>query len=129
REATYGVDPDAALAVGGHVGRERQLDLARRVAPLAPDEHGVALVYRAIAQLRVQAHERETLLCDQQHARRVAIEPVDEFEERRGGTRMADALDDAERDAAAAVDCEPSRLVERDQCVVLEQNRRQGSTG
>ena len=127
REAACGVDPDAALAVAGHVGRQRQLDLAHRVAPFAPHEHRIALVDRAVAQLRVQAHEREALLCDQQHAGRVAIEPMDELEERRRRARAADALDDAERDAAAAVDGEPSRLVERDQCVVLEQNRRQCS--
>src|SRR4029453_17060472 len=44
--------------------------------------------------------------------------------ERRGRSRGAHPLDEAEGDAAAAVDREPGRLVERDQRVVFEENRR-----
>ena len=116
-------DPDAPLAVAGHVGRERQFDRAHRVAPLAADQHGVALVDRAVAQLRVQAGQREALLGDEQNARRFAVEPMHELEECRVRTRETQPLDDAERDAAAAVNGETRRLVERDQRVVLEQDR------
>ena len=82
REPAVGVHAHAPLAVAGHVARERQLDRAQRVAPLAADQHVVALVDRAVAQLRVQSRQRAALLGDEQHARRVAVEPVHELEER-----------------------------------------------
>ena len=67
------------------------------------------------------------LLGDQQHAGRVAIQPVDEFEERGGRTREAQPLDHPEADAAAAVDREAGRFVESNDRVVLVQDRRHRS--
>ena len=46
-----------------------------------------------------------------------------EFEESRFGPRSAQLLDQAERDAAAAVHGETRRLVDRDQGVVFVEDR------
>jgi len=74
----------------------------------------------------VHRHQRRALLGQQQHAGRVAVETVDELQERGGGTLGPQALDHPERDAAPAVDRHAGRLVDGQQGVVLEQDRQCG---
>ena len=49
---------------------------------------------------------------------------MDELEEARIGSRSTQLLDQSERDPATTVDGQARRLVERDEPVVLEQDRR-----
>ena len=129
RNAPLTVDAHAPLAFAGHEALERELDPAHRVAPLAAHQHVVALVDLTIAQLRMEARQRRTLLGDEQHAGRVAVEPVHELEKACVGSGVAQPLDDAELDAAAAVHREARRLVERDQRIVLVEDWRQRHCG
>jgi hypothetical protein len=79
RDAALGVDANPALACARYVRHQRQFDRAQLVAPRPADQHQVALVYRTVAQLRVQGDERRPLLGDEQHPRRVTVEPMDEL--------------------------------------------------
>ncbi len=126
RDTPVAVDAHAPLAVTGDPRLQRQLHAAQRIAPFAAHEHEVALVDLPVAQLRMKRSQRSALLRDQQHARRVAVETVDELEKRRVRARVAQPLDHPEGNAAAAVHGEPGRLVERDQRVVLVEDRRNG---
>ena len=127
--APVALDAHAPLAVAGHELVQRQLDRAHRVAPLAAHQHEIALVDPSFAQLRVQPDQRRALLGDQQDARRVAVEPVDQLQELAPPAAPRAAARSGRSDAAAAVDGEPGRLVQRDQRVVLEQDRRDRSGG
>ena len=70
----------------------------------------------------MQANQRRALLREHQDPGRLAVEPVHEFEEFRARARRLHLLDHAERDAAAAVDRHPGRLVDDEHRVVLEQH-------
>jgi len=124
-KATCGIDADAPLPLTRDVAREREIDLAQRVAPAAPDQHVVALVDRAVAQLRMQGGQRAALFRDEQHPGRLAVQPMHELEEARVGARLAQPLDGTERNAAAAMDRETGGLVEGHERLVLVKNRRQ----
>ena len=63
---------------------------------------------------RAGATSARRFLARSMHARRVAVEPVDELEEPRLGPRRAHLLDQAGGDAAAAVHREARRLVDDD---------------
>jgi hypothetical protein len=74
-------------------------------------------------KLVLQRHQGRALLGDQQQARGLLVEPVHEFEELRRRARLAQLLDDAEADAAAAMHGHAGGLVDGDQVLVLVHHR------
>src|SRR5689334_9401802 len=108
------LDAHAPLAFARRELVQRHVDDAFRMRPRAAHEHEVALVDFAVAELPVQLGERRALLRDQQDARRLAVEAMDELEKARLRPRGAQLLDEAERDPAAAVHGEAGRLVDGD---------------
>src|SRR5271155_5602220 len=117
------LDPDPTFALPGYELGQRQLDPAHGVAPATLDEHQIALVGTALAQGRVQRHQRRALLGHEQHARGVAVEAVHQFEEPGLWALRTQLLDQAEANAAAAVYREPGRLVDGDERFVLVEDR------
>jgi hypothetical protein len=115
------------LAIAGQIFFQRQRDRADRVPPFASDENMVALVDPAFAQFRVQPGQRQAFFGNQQHARGVAVEAMNEFQKFCIGTRIAQPFNQAKAHTAAAVDGETGGLVERDQRVVFVEGRRNGS--
>ncbi|SQC03335.1 Uncharacterised protein [Clostridium sporogenes] len=117
--------PYAALPFRGRILEQRRLHRAAPAPvglPFAVRAREVALVHPVLADLLVQADERRALLREHQDPGRLAVEPVHQFEEFRARTRLAHLLDHAERDAAAAVDRDPGRLVDDEHRVVLVQH-------
>jgi len=66
--------------------------------------------------------ERRPPLGDQQDSRGVAVEAVDELEKSRVRTRGSKLLDQTVGDTTAAMNRQTRRLVDGQECVVLEQN-------
>ena len=118
-----GRDADPAIAAGQHMLCKPRIERCRARAPGAMDEREVALVGPADADLFVKVRQGGSLLREQQHARRLAIEPVHEFEELRVRPGRTEPLDDAVCDAAPAVHGDARRFVDDQQCVVLEEHR------
>src|SRR5579859_510571 len=102
--------------------REREPYTLALVAKAPGHSRQVALVHVAIAQHAMQLRQRGAPLRDEQHARRLAVEAMDEFQEACFGTHRAQRFDDAVRDAAAAMHGEPRGLVDREQRLVLEED-------
>ena len=92
------------------------------VGPPALDQHRVVFFDPSFAQFGVQRGERAALLCQQQHARSIAVEAMHEFEKARLRPLRAQLFDDAEAYSAASVDCQAGRFVKGEQAGVLEQD-------
>ena len=112
------------VAFAGGVQRlvQRLVDDLQVLRPGAADECLVVLAGVAGAELVLQRHQRAALLGQQQHARGFLVEPVHELQEAGVGTRLAQLLDHARADAAAAMHGHAGRLVDGQQVLVLEQD-------
>jgi len=123
RVASFGVDAHPALAVARRELVQRCADHLPALRPLAAYQYAVALVDAAFAKLRVKTGQRLALFRDHEHAAGVAVESMDELEERRLRALETQPLDQPERDSAATVYGEPGRLVDDEQRVVLVEHR------
>jgi hypothetical protein len=122
----------AAVAGVGHVLVQRKAQRPRRPAPVAGHDREIALADPSVAHRRVHRGQRRALAGDQQHPRCLAVDPVHQLEQPRLRPRRAQPLDHPEVDPAAAVHGHAGRLVDRQQRIVLEQDRellRRGRVG
>ena len=123
------LDTHAPFPVARYVFVQRRLHdapAAPVARPVAVTDRVIALVDAILANLLVQVHERRALFREHQHAGRLAIQPMHEFEKLRVRPRIAQLFDDAERHAAAAVHGDAGRFVDDDQVVVFEEDREFG---
>ena len=81
----------------------------------ALDDRHVDLLHLAFAQHAVQFDQGAALLRDDQQAGGVAVEPMRQFQQLGLRARRAQRFDDAEADAAAAVDRDAGGLVDHQQ--------------
>src|SRR5262252_1687043 len=95
-----------------------------RIGPCSAHERKVTLVDLPFPHLLLEADESASRLREQKDARGLAIEAMREFEERLVRTRHANLLDDAECQAAAAMNRGPCGLVDDEKMLVFEQDRR-----
>ena len=120
----FGLHLHPAFAVARHVPVQRKVQHGRTLAAPVPfHQCPVAFVNAPLGQCPVQRHERLALLGHEQDARGVTVEPMHEFEERGLKPCRAQLLDQAGLDSAATVYRQSGRLVQRDQRVVLQQDR------
>ncbi len=124
RLAASRVDRHPALALGGEVPAQGNVDRARTQGQAPLDDREVVLAGGAFAQLRMQADQRLTALGEHQDARGVPVDTVDELQEALLGAGRPQHLDHARVDAAAAMDGDAGRLVDDEQGVVLVQYRK-----
>ena len=111
------------LALGGQVLVQRKAQPLGRAGPVAEDQRQVALADPPLAHRLVHRGERRTSASDQQHPRGLPIDPVDELEHPLVRPGRSHLLDHPEAHAAAAVDGDPGGLVDRQQQVVLPEQR------
>jgi hypothetical protein len=114
---------DALAAVGGIALRQGQLHALLFVAKSPRHAHEVALVHVALAQLLVQRRERGAFLRHQEDTGSLAVQAMHELEETGIRPHGAQRLDHAVRDAAAPMHREAGGLVDRDQEIILEEDR------
>src|SRR5882672_1176778 len=117
-----GCGPHMALAAAAMLGLQRYVDALFTELPVASNQGEIALLHGAVADQRMQLAERLAIARDQQAAAGVAVQPMHEFQ-RFARPLGPQRLDDAKAQAAAAMDGDARRLVERDEILVLEYDR------
>ena len=128
-----GNDRRGGLPVGTHIHHpfairsqgldQRPVQTLAAQGPAPHHDRSIALVGHSIAQLRVQAQQGRPSFGDQQHARGPAVESVHQFKETSLGTRGPQPLDDTVRNPTPPMNGNPSGLVDRQQRLILPQDR------
>ena len=111
-------DLDAGFAADT-ASHERRVDLIISFRPGALHERQIPFVDLPFAQQLVQHSQGAAAFREQQAARRSPIEAMSQLEVFARGAQQAQGFDDAQTNAAAAMDGEPGRLVDDEEPRVL----------
>ena len=103
---------------------ERIANVAHAVRVFAFREREVELPRAPLPHLLMKGSQGRPLLREHQHTGGLAIQPMHQFEELQFGTLVTERFDHPHADAASSVNCDPGRLVDHQQGVILEQHRK-----
>ena len=111
---------DAALAVRQQVLVQRHINHFQSRRPAPQHQGQVGLTSLAFAELILQMFERAALLGDQQNARRLPVQAVHQFQKAGLWPCHAQLFNHAKADAAAAMDGDAGRFVDRKKGLVFQ---------
>ena len=123
RRLPLNIDTHSTLASRREVAQQRKLHQHRPRPPPVPFHDGqVAFLHLAGGKHPVQGQQGRTSLGNDQQTRGVAVQTVGQLQELAGRARGAQPLDEAGRDAAAAMHGQPLGFVHHQQVLVLEED-------
>src|ERR1035437_4765741 len=93
-----GLNTDAAFTGAVDILMQWEIDGTLCIAPLALDQGTVPLLCLPLAQCSVHRSQRRALLGEQQHARSLPVQAMNQFQKRQFRTACAQSFNNAERD-------------------------------